>query len=110
MSIYYSDNPEFGFTAFELEYKTKQQQGALLVKQTVGFDHDMEYKLAKTLTENSSMLAQADQATPVWMVDTIKLLGGLMTEGRINIKEENGSTVVEYNPSSETDPNYELDQ
>ncbi|MDD5360418.1 MAG: hypothetical protein PHI79_03480 [Sulfurovaceae bacterium] len=92
-----AENVLIGLSLFELSYKENQQKVALLEKQTRGFDRDMDYKLIKTLSENSAMLAQADQATPEWIVKTMKLLAETMTEGRINIKEQNGTTVVEYN-------------
>jgi hypothetical protein len=91
--------PHFGLSIFEMQYKEGLQKVALLEKQTRGFDRDMDYKLIKTLSEQAAMLAQADQSTPDWMVDIMKILSESMTEGRINVIK-NGSTSVEYGNDS----------
>lgn len=102
-------DPHYGLSIFEMQYKEGLQKVALLEKQTRGFDRDMDYKLIKTLSEQAAMLAQADQPTPEWMTDIMKILSESMTEGRINIIKD-VTTSVEYGNDSGTLNNIGLDQ
>jgi hypothetical protein len=92
---------DFGLNLFEIGRQKETRQVLLLEEQISGFQHDMEYKAAKTLSENSAMLAQADQPTPEWMVDSIKILIEMMTRGKLNIKVESGETQVSYLPGGD---------
>lgn len=85
-----------GLTLFEIERQKATRQVSLLDEQIAGFEYDMSYKAAKTLSENSAMLAQADQPTPEWMADSIKILVEMMTRGKLNLKVVSGETQVSY--------------
>ncbi len=87
---------DLALTLFEIERQIKVRQVLLLDEQIAGFEYDMSYKAAKTLSENSAMLAQADQATPEWMADSIKILIEMMTRGKLNLKTVSGVTEVSY--------------
>jgi hypothetical protein len=55
----------------------------LIDKQIEGFDKDMFYKIYKGGLENSSMLAQNDVVTPVWVVNAIKESLKQMSDNKI---------------------------
>jgi len=63
--------------------KLVDQTDGLIDKQIEGFNKDMFYKIYKGGLENSSMLAQNDVVTPVWVVNAIKESLNKMSDGDI---------------------------
>jgi len=63
--------------------KLVDKTDGLIDKQIEGFNKDMFYKIYKGGLENSSMLAQNDVVTPVWVVNAIKASLDKMSEGDI---------------------------
>ncbi|DAB40283.1 MAG TPA: hypothetical protein CFH81_08800 [Sulfurovum sp. UBA12169] len=78
----------------------------LVDEQKAGFFKDQIYKLAKTLSENSYMLAQNDVPTPEWMADAIKLCSEFLSAGKIDITVDRTLpetvTTVTYNANATT--------
>ncbi|SFV70886.1 hypothetical protein MNB_SV-13-127 [hydrothermal vent metagenome] len=56
--------------ATELKVALTEAQKAS--NQITGFDKDMRYKILKSLSETSGMLAQNDVVTPSWMTTEMK--------------------------------------